>query len=73
MSYYVTAINADNLSANRVVYVAATGGVDIAGIIVSMVLLRFMGRKPSIFVLYALSGTCLLSLLAIPRGWQIDI
>lgn len=68
LSYYVTAINADNLSANRVVYVAATGGVDIASIIASMILLRFVGRKLSIFILYLLSSACLLILLAISRG-----
>lgn len=71
LSYYATAINADNLSANRVVYVAATGGVDITGIVASMILLRFVGRKLSIFLLYALSSLCLLILLAIPRGMPI--
>ena len=68
MSYYVTALNADNLAANRVVYVAATGCVDFISYILSIILLRFFGRKVSSCGLFAMSGIFLLSLLVVPRG-----
>lgn len=68
------ALNADNLAANRVVYVAATGGVDILGISLSIFLLRIMGRKPSICALFALAGSCLLALLGIENStWIVSI
>ncbi|KAJ6638868.1 Organic cation transporter protein, partial [Pseudolycoriella hygida] len=76
LSYYVTALNADNLSANRVVYVASTGFVDIFAYLCTIIILKFVGRKYSTFSLFAFSGLCLLSLLAIPRDgvtWIVSI
>lgn len=66
--HVIIALNADNLAANRIVYVAATGVVDFAGLILSMTLLKFFGRKISSCGLFALSGFFLLSLIIIPRG-----
>lgn len=68
LSYYVTALNADNLAANRVIYVAATGAVDFVSLILSMTLLKFFGRKISSCGLFAMSGFFLLSLIVLPRG-----
>lgn len=62
------ALNADNLAANRVVYVASTGCVDLLSYVLSIVLLRFFGRKVSSCALFALAGFFLLSLLFVPRG-----
>ncbi|XP_031618292.1 organic cation transporter protein isoform X1 [Contarinia nasturtii] len=67
LSYYVTALNADNLAADRVTYVASTGAVDFTSLILSMTLLNFFGRKISSCGLFALSGFFLLSLIIIPR------
>lgn len=61
-------MNADNLAADRVVYVASTGAVDFASLILSMTLLKFFGRKISSCGLFALAGIFLLSLIVIPRG-----
>lgn len=66
--FFSKALNADNLAANRVVYVAATGAVDFSSLILSMTLLNFFGRKISSCGLFALSGFFLLSLIVIPRG-----
>lgn len=46
----------------------ATGCVDLVSYVVSIVLLRFFGRKVSSCGLFALSGFFLLSLLAVPRS-----
>lgn len=61
-------MNADNLAADRVIYVTATGCVDLLSYVLSIVLLRFFGRKVSSCGLFALSGFFLLSLLAVPRS-----
>lgn len=61
-------MNADNLAANRVVYVAATGCVDFVSYILSIILLSFFGRKVSSCGLFGLAGFFLLSLLIVPKG-----
>lgn len=68
MSYYITAINADNLSANRYIYVACTGLVDIPAYIIPIFILKYTGRRLSSFGLYLAAGLSLLAVLAIPRG-----
>lgn len=69
--YYILALNADNLAANRVVYVAATGCVDFVSYILSIILLKFFGRKVSICGLFTMSAFFLLILLIVPRGMSI--
>uniref|UniRef100_A0A182NL70 Major facilitator superfamily (MFS) profile domain-containing protein n=1 Tax=Anopheles dirus TaxID=7168 RepID=A0A182NL70_9DIPT len=66
LCYYVTALNADNFAANRNVYVATTGSVDIAAYILSMIVLAYFGRRSSSFWLFLYAGVCLLVVLAIP-------
>lgn len=68
LSYYVTVLNADNLAADKTVYVAATGCIDILGYVMSIVALRYMGRKMSSCLLFSVSALGLLSILAVPRG-----
>ncbi|XP_058450230.1 organic cation transporter protein [Malaya genurostris] len=67
LCYYVTALNADNFAANRNVYVATTGSVDIVAYILSMIVLAYFGRKSTSFCFFLYAGICLLVVLAIPR------
>lgn len=62
------AINADNISASKVVYVASTGAVDIVAYSITIFLLRHVGRKWACFSNFAWSGICMFVLLAIPVG-----
>lgn len=67
LCYYVTALNADNFAANRNVYVATTGSVDILAYIISMIVLAYYGRKSASFCFFMYAGICLLVVLAIPK------
>nr|XP_029716263.1 LOW QUALITY PROTEIN: organic cation transporter protein [Aedes albopictus] len=67
LCYYVTALNADNFDANRNVYVATTGSVDILAYIISMIVLAYYGRKSTSFCFFLYAGVCLLVVLAIPK------
>ncbi|XP_055585439.1 organic cation transporter protein [Uranotaenia lowii] len=67
LCYYVTALNADNFAANRNVYVATTGSVDILAYIISMIVLAYFGRKSTSFCFFLYAGVCLLVVLAVPR------
>lgn len=67
LCYYVTALNADNFAANRNVYVATTGSVDIVAYILSMIVLAYFGRRSSSFCFFLYAGICLLVVLAIPQ------
>lgn len=69
LCYYVTALNADNITSNRFIYVAATGSVDILGYASLIFLLRYVGRTRSCCGLFFLSAASLLILLIIPKGW----
>ncbi|XP_053679431.1 organic cation transporter protein [Anopheles nili] len=67
LCYYVTALNADNFAANRNVYVATTGSVDIVAYILSMIVLAYFGRRSSSFCFFLYAGICLLVVLALPQ------
>ncbi|XP_058130471.1 organic cation transporter protein [Anopheles ziemanni] len=67
LCYYVTALNADNFAANRNVYVATTGSVDIVAYILSIIVLAYFGRRSSSFCFFLYAGICLLVVLAIPE------
>ncbi|XP_058057434.1 organic cation transporter protein [Anopheles bellator] len=67
LCYYVTALNADNFAANRNVYVATTGSVDIIAYILSMIVLAYFGRRSSSFCFFLYAGVCLLVVLAVPE------
>lgn len=60
-------MNADNLAANRVVYVATTGLVDTAGYLTTIVFCRYLGRKMSCWILFLLAGLSLLIVFIIER------
>lgn len=50
------------------VYVAATGGVDIAGYLFTIFVGQFVGRKWAAFFFFVWSGISMAILLAIPIG-----
>lgn len=64
----VSALNADNLAAEKTVYIAATGCIDLLGYVTSIIFLRYMGRKVSSYLLFGVSGLSMLLLLAVPLG-----
>lgn len=67
LCYYVTALNADNISSNRFIYVGATGSVDILGYCFLIFLMNVAGRRKSCSGLFFLSAVALLVILVIPR------
>ncbi|XP_055630552.1 organic cation transporter protein isoform X2 [Toxorhynchites rutilus septentrionalis] len=67
LCYYVTALNADNFAANRNIYVATTGSVDIIAYILSIIALAYFGRKSTSFCFFLYAGICLLVVLAVPK------
>ncbi|XP_055853397.1 solute carrier family 22 member 16 isoform X2 [Episyrphus balteatus] len=68
LSYYVTALNAHNLSVNRFLYVGITGMVDIPCFAIPMILLKITGRRNTTMLLYFGAGSALLAVLAVPAG-----
>ncbi|XP_054088411.1 organic cation transporter protein [Zeugodacus cucurbitae] len=68
LSYYVTALNAANMSVSRFIYVAVTGMVDLPSYLVPVILLRFTGRRTTTMSLFMLTGVALLMVLAVPSG-----
>lgn len=67
LCYYVTALNADNFAANRNVYVATTGSVDILAYIISMIVLAYYGRRSTSFCFFVYAGVCLLVVLGVSK------
>lgn len=65
---FYTALNADNLSANKVIYVAATGCTDLLGCAVTIFVLKHLGRKSSSCILFAVTSLSMLTLLVVPFG-----
>ncbi|XP_067616801.1 organic cation transporter protein [Eurosta solidaginis] len=68
LSYYVTALNAANLSVSRFLYVAITGMVDLPSYLVPVIMLRYIGRRPTTSSLFILTGVALLMVLVVPTG-----
>ncbi|XP_030376321.1 organic cation transporter protein [Scaptodrosophila lebanonensis] len=68
LSYYVTALNAANLSVSRYLYLIITGIVDIPSYLLPVVMLRFTGRRITTMFLFMLTGISLLLVLAVPAG-----
>ncbi|XP_034662428.1 organic cation transporter protein [Drosophila subobscura] len=68
LSYYVTALNAANLSVSRYLYIVATGLVDIPSYLVPVIMLRFTGRRITTSFLFLWTGVSLLLVLAVPTG-----
>ncbi|XP_023709704.1 organic cation transporter protein isoform X3 [Cryptotermes secundus] len=67
MTYYSLALNADNFTADRYLYVAVAGGVEAVSYILPIPMMRWTGRRTTSVLLYIISGAALLSILAIPE------
>ncbi|XP_063696923.1 organic cation transporter protein [Culicoides brevitarsis] len=65
-SYYVIALNADNFSANRYIYIALVGIFEIPSCIVPIVILKVFGRRSTSLILFYAAGMSLLILFAVP-------
>ncbi|KAJ4432080.1 hypothetical protein ANN_20694 [Periplaneta americana] len=61
-------INADNFTADRYIYVATAGAVEVLSYIMPLPLLRWTGRRQTLGLLYFLSSATLLSILMVPEG-----
>jgi hypothetical protein len=70
---YVTALNVSNFKANKIVYVTSTGVVDILAYGASIIILKYLGRKSTSLMLYAITGACLLAICAVPQDMHIPI
>lgn len=68
-----TALNVDNFSANRYLYVFLTGVSEIPAYILPLPLLAVMGRRPVSALLFLISGIALLSILLIPQSSTTSI
>ncbi|XP_036673347.3 organic cation transporter protein [Drosophila suzukii] len=68
LSYYVTALNAANMSVSRYLYIIGTGLVDIPSYLVPVVMLRFAGRRLTTMLLFIWTGVSLLLVLSVPAG-----
>ncbi|XP_027836144.1 solute carrier family 22 member 6-A-like isoform X5 [Aphis gossypii] len=67
LSYYVIALNGDNITADRYVYVALSGIFEGVSYVFTVPLLIYVGRKKAVSCLFFLSGILQLILFAIPQ------
>lgn len=65
-SYYVIALNVDNFSANRYVYIALVGLFEIPSCIVPIAIMKCFGRRCTSLMLFYAAGISLLTLFIIP-------
>lgn len=72
-SYYVIALNADNFSANRYIYIAMVGLFEIPSCIVPIAILKCFGRRSTSLLLFYAAGLSLLSLFVIPTDQKTAI
>lgn len=68
MLFNSLALNGDNITANRYIYVASNGVVEALAYLSTVPLLLYVGRKKATSGLFFASGILQLSLLAIPQG-----
>jgi len=66
--FNLLALNGNNITADRYIYVALNGVVEALANLLSVPLLFFVGRKIAVSGLFFASGILLLALLAIPQG-----
>ncbi|XP_001945084.3 organic cation transporter protein [Acyrthosiphon pisum] len=67
LSYYVIALNGDNITADRYIYVALNGVVEGLAYLSTIPLLLYVGRKIAVSGLFFASGILQLALLTIPQ------
>ncbi|XP_015126802.1 organic cation transporter protein [Diachasma alloeum] len=68
LSYYAIALNVDNFTDDRYLYVLIMGFTEIPAYIVPSIVLIFLGRRTAGALLYILGAVCLLCILGIPQG-----
>ncbi|KZC12278.1 PREDICTED: organic cation transporter protein [Dufourea novaeangliae] len=66
LSYYALALNVNNFSANRYIYVMVMGLTEIPAYLIPTPILMVMGRRHGSGSLYIIASICLLSILTIP-------
>ncbi|XP_060873417.1 organic cation transporter protein-like isoform X2 [Metopolophium dirhodum] len=66
LSYYVIALNGDNITADRYIYVALNGVVEGVSYALTVPLFLYVGRKKAVSSFFFASGILQLTLLAIP-------
>ncbi|KAG7208609.1 hypothetical protein KM043_014817 [Ampulex compressa] len=73
LSYYALALNVDNFSADRYIYVLVMGLTEIPAYIIPTPILMFIGRRQASAILYSGAALCLLSILMIPTTYTAAI
>ncbi|XP_023289557.1 organic cation transporter protein isoform X2 [Orussus abietinus] len=68
LSYYALALNVDNFSADRYIYVLLTGLTEIPSYLVPIPILAILGRRQAGAVLFTISGISLLSIMTISKA-----
>ncbi|KOC64247.1 Organic cation transporter protein [Habropoda laboriosa] len=66
LTYYALALNVNNFSANRYIYVLVMGLTEIPAYLIPTPILMVMGRRPGSSALYIIAAFCLLCILVIP-------
>lgn len=72
-SYYVIALNADNFSTNRIIYIAMVGLFEIPSCIVPIAILKYFGRRSTSLLLFYAAGISLLTIFVIPTDEKAAI
>lgn len=70
--FYFLALNGDNITANRYIYVGLNGVVEALAYVSTVPLLLYVGRKTAVSGLLFASGILQLSLVVIPQGKQYN-
>ena len=66
LSYYALALNVNNFSTNRYIYVLVMGLTEIPAYLIPTPILMVVGRRQGSMALYIIAGLCLMSILVIP-------
>lgn len=73
LTYYALALNVDNFSANRYLYILVMGITEVPAYLIPTPILMFAGRKQACAVMYSLTALLLLSILAISAKETLTI
>lgn len=67
------ALNGDNITADRYIYVALNGFIEGLAYVFTVPLLIYVGRKKVVSGLFFVSGILQLTLLGIPQGKSVNM
>lgn len=65
---YISALNVNNFSTNRYIYVLVMGLTEIPAYLIPTPILMIIGRRRGSEILYIVAALCLLCILAIPTS-----